>query len=201
MIKLIGDEMLTFDEESRIYRFNGEQIPSVTQIMSPLSSKAYDSIPEPILKKAAERGTAVHEAIEDFVNYGVEDIDPEYKAYLDGFVEWFGENKPEDCTPEIRIYHPILKYAGTCDLLCRIDGKLTLIDHKTTSKVQNKLCCVQLEAYAQALKAHGIEVEQKMILHFSKNRKVEPISFPAKDPTSWGVFGALMTVYNYKQGI
>lgn len=201
MIKLLGSDMLKFDEEKHIYTFNGERIPSVTQVMSPLSAEAYGSIPTETLRKAAEKGTSVHEAIENYINYGIADIEKENEGYLNGFLNWFEMEKPEDCTAELRIYHPLLKYAGTCDLLCKINGKLTLIDHKTTSKVQNKLCCVQLEAYSQALKAHGIEIEDKIILHLGKDGTCEAIHFPAKDAKSWSVFGALMTVHNYKQGI
>lgn len=188
---------LQFDDDKHIYKLNGIEIPSVTTIMKPLSNAEYNGISENTLRKAAEKGTAVHNAAEMWAKFKIEDIEPEYRGYFDAFLEWWNINDPKVVGSEVRLYHKIMRYAGTADLIAWIDGKLTLIDYKTTSKLIEMNCGVQLEAYAKALASHGINIQQKMILHLKRDGKFAEMKFQASDPRRWTVFGALKTVYDY----
>ena len=188
---------LQFDDDKHIYKLNGIEIPSVTTIMKPLSNAEYNGISESTLRKAAEKGTAVHSAAEIWAKFKIEDIEPEYRGYFDAFLEWWNINDPKVVGSEVRLYHKIMRYAGTADLIAWIDGKLTLIDYKTTSKLIEMNCGVQLEAYAKALASHGINIQQKMILHLKRDGKFAEMKFQASDPKRWTVFGALKTVYDY----
>ena len=188
---------LTFDDCSHIYRLNGNVIPSVTKIMEPLSSHEYREVDKWVLQKAANRGTAVHNAIENWIKFGIEDLDPDYRGYFDGFKNWWNTYKPEPIGSEVKTYHRILGYAGTVDLVAVIGGRIVLVDFKTTSKLIDKNCKVQLEAYAQALASHGIEVEEKRILHLTKDGGWKEPKYPAKDPEAWRVFGSLKCLYDY----
>lgn len=188
---------LEFEENCHIYRLDGAEIPSVSRVMEPLSKANYSGISEKVLDRAASKGTSVHNSIEIYVKYGIIDVNPEHKSYFDGFLDWWEEVQPEVVGSEIRVYHKILQYAGTIDLLCYINGKLTLVDFKTTSSVSDMSCGIQLEAYAKALESHGIVVEDKMILHLKRDGKHRCIHYPANDAKRWKVFGALKTVYDY----
>ena len=55
-------ERFTFDPIEHIYRFDGQRVPSVTQILEPLID--YSGVPNGVLQYAADRGTAVHLATE-----------------------------------------------------------------------------------------------------------------------------------------
>lgn len=191
---------LDFKEEPHIYLLDGVQIPSVSAIMEPLSRAKYDGINEAVLQKAADRGTAIHNAIENYVLYGIVDIPQDFKPYIDAFLDWWDLAKPDAVGTEIRMYHKLMNYAGTCDLLCYIGGELNLIDYKSTYAVSEKLCGVQLEAYRQALKSHEIEIARKRILHLKKDGKHRVVEFPTEDGARWRVFGACKTVYDYNHG-
>ena len=160
---------LTFRDEDHTYTLNGLEIPSVTTLMKPLSAEAYKTVDPDTLNKAARRGTAVHNALENYAKFGIEDIDPDLRCYFDAFLNWWELRKPEPIATEHRLYHKIMRYAGTADLICLIDGKVTLVDYKTSSQVNTKMCAVQLEGYDRALESHGIEIENRLILHLSKN--------------------------------
>ena len=188
---------LQFDEATHIYRLDGEVLPSVTTLMQQLSSAEYKAIPQAVLAKAADRGTAVHAAIESYLKYGINISDEESGGYMDAFSKWFEKYKPTDISSEIRLYHKILHYAGTADMVCTIDGVQTVVDFKTTSKLMPKLVCVQLEAYKQALLSHEIDVKSKRVLQLKKDGTWEEQIFPDNDPTSWRVFNALLTTYRY----
>lgn len=189
---------LTFEEKTHTYTLNGIAIPSVTTVMKPLSDDTYGSIDKEVLNRAAARGTAVHNAIENYLNFGVEDISSEYRGYFEGFLRWMQEHDVKPIGTEIRLYHKGLLYAGTTDLVAEVDGKITLVDYKTSASVQDKLCGVQLEAYDKALHSHGYTVEQRAILHLKKDGEHTFIPFAANSEY-WRVFTALLTVQNYKK--
>lgn len=197
MVKIPEMPELRFDEKSHIYRLDGVEIPSVSRVMEPLKASSYAGVSEKTLARAADKGSSVHNSIENWLKFGIDDIPEEHRPYFDGFLEWWNEYRPEVIASEVKTYHKLMRYGGTIDLLAYIGGKLTLIDFKTTYRLLEKSCGVQLEAYAQALASHGITVEAKHILHLKKDGKWAYPEFPAKDPVRWRVYSALKCVYDY----
>ncbi len=192
---------LTFQEESHVYHLEDIPIPSVTTVMNPLSQKHYQKISPEVLAKAAERGTAVHNAIEIYLNFGMEDILPQHQGYLQGFQQWQEKNQIKIIGTESRIYHKLFRYAGTVDLICEKDGKVTIVDFKTTSVLSPMLVGVQLEAYRQGLKSHGLEVEEVSALQLKKDGKYKEyskIELPPKEEC-WQVFQYLLAIKNYTE--
>ena len=186
---------LTFEETRHIYRLNGMEIPSVTTLMKPLSDDFYRTVNQSVLDRAAKRGTAIHNAIENFTEFGAEDIDPQYAGYFSAFLQWWNLRKPVPLAMEQRVYHKILRYAGTADLICDIGGRLTLVDYKSSAQVNTKLCAVQLEGYDRAFESHGVKVDDRLILHLSKDGYQEvPFQRSSK---CWSVMSSLMTIKNY----
>ena len=188
---------LEFFEHDHIYRLNGVEIPSVSALMEPLSQKHYGGIDPDILAAASRRGTIVHNAIENFVQFGVEDIEPAYAGYLEAFKKWWSFRKPEVLGTECRVYHKILRYAGTEDLVCRIGGRIALVDYKTSASVNSMLCGVQLEGYDRAYESHGFNVDTRLILHLKRNGSFEEIEFP-RTSELFTVLSALLTIRKYE---
>lgn len=190
---------LTFEDAPHIYRLNGVQIPSVSRLMEPLKDISYARVDRRTLERAAAKGTAVHNSIENWIKFGIDDVPREHRGYFDGFMEWNEKYQPEIVASEMRVYHKLLEYGATIDCLCYIGGELYLVDFKTTYTLMEMSCGVQLEAYAQALASHGIHVQRKHILHMKKDGKWDFPEFPAKDPARWRVVGALKCLYDYEQ--
>lgn len=188
---------LEFEDSTHTYTLFGEVIPCVSDIMGPLSAEKYKRISERTLNNAAEKGTAVHNSIENYIKFEIVDIPPEHRGYFDAFLDWWKTYHPEVVGSEIKIYHKLLRYGGTIDILVYIDGVLTLVDIKTTSELSDMTCGVQLEGYSQALKSHGIHVERKIILHLKKDGKYAVREYPVADTNRWRVFGSLKCVYDY----
>lgn len=197
VIEIPTFDEIEFDEASHTYKLNGVKIPCVSDIMEPLKNAHYSGISEVTLKKAAERGTILHNAIENWIKFGIEDVPQEYEGYFKCFLGFMKEKNPKILGSEVRMYHKLLKYSGTADLIADINGEITLIDYKSTSVISDMNCSVQLEAYAQALASHGIRIARKGILPLRKDGKSQIVEYPAKDARSWNVFGALKTVYDY----
>lgn len=197
MIEIPAVPELEFDEGSHVYRIDSEILPSVTTLMKPLSDKHYKAIPDYVLEKAASRGSAIHNAAENWINFGIEDIPQEYRGYFDAFRDWWDRYKPTVIGSELRLYHKLLRYAGTADLVCRIGDELWIIDYKSTSVLSEMLVRVQLEAYAKTLESFGVKVHRKGALHLKKDGSWAFPGFDAGDGAAWRVFGSLKTIHDY----
>lgn len=190
---------LRFEDKSHIYTLGGQLLPSVTTVMKPLDEALYRGIDESVMQMAAERGTAIHNAAENFALYGIEDIEPRYAGYFEAFLKFWEEQSPEPLATESRVYHKFLRYAGTADLPCVIDGKKVLIDYKTSATVNRMLTGVQLEAYARAYESHGFRFDEKAIVHLKSDGSYQMVRYKVNDIESWQVFSSLMVVWNHIQ--
>lgn len=189
-------DQLTFDPQNHIYRLNDVIIPSVTQIMQPLTRHKYRDIDEETLNHAAERGTAVHSAIEFHGRYGLDECPPEVRPYFDAYLTWNRHFKPQIVANERPVWHKILLYAGTVDMVAVIGGKLTLIDFKTTATLNDMLTTVQLEAYRRALDTQDPyhPIMQMAILQLKPDGSYTWKTYKAPDLEAWQTFTALITI-------
>ncbi len=174
MIQL-PDVAIDFEQEQHLYTLRGFRIPSVTQIMEPLSLMLYNGIPLDVLNEAADRGSRAHEQISNYVKYGVEEPDDDTEPYFKAFKEFEQAYKPAWVESEYRTYHKILRYAGTIDLIGYIepdDGTgVDVIDLKCTSVYHPVMLATQLAGYCEALKSHGIKVRRRYGLQLLKTQK------------------------------
>jgi len=196
MIKLPELPELTFEEREHVYKLRGIEIPSVTTLMKPLSENVYQGIHQNVMANAASRGTAIHQAAENYLLFGIEDITTEYAPYFDAFKRWCDDYQPEVIATENRVYHKSMLFAGTSDLICKTRSGITLVDYKSTSSVNSMLCMVQLESYSRAWGTHGFEIDAQNILHLKKTGKYMVHNYP-KNPEAWAVMQSLITVRNY----
>lgn len=163
---------IVFDDEKHEYSIDGEKMPSVTDICEPISFKKLDAVSKTIVQKAALRGTAVHELIGNYIftgEFSDEPIPSELYNYTVAFDNWWFTYKPKALYSELVVGSKELGYCGTCDFVCVIDGKLTLIDFKTTSALDKKYLSVQLYGYKKALAERGINIEVCAALHLKKD--------------------------------
>ena len=175
---------LKFDASKHIYEVDGKVLPSVTSIIN-FRPDPFRGISKEVLDAAADRGTVVHEAIETWLEYKLDVlVNEEHRGYFSAFVTWFGNHDVEPLATELGLYHPVLMYAGKLDMLANVDGMVTLVDYKTASSIDEVAYGMQLEAYRQALKMHGVEVSKKLILQLKADGTYR--EFEMKDnPQVW----------------
>ena len=168
-----GDDManLVFFDQSHTYEVDGEPVPSVSEVTRFMSREIYGDITQFQLDNAAERGTAVHKALEVLDKYSeveaAEDIVPYIKAYLA-----FRKDHPTEWKKiEYAVCHPDKLYAGTLDRYGTVDGIPTLLDFKTTSNIDpahRHLYTAAQNLYRRAL-PDDMPVEQILILQLKKD--------------------------------
>ena len=173
--------------DGRYYQRNGEYYPSVTYVLSYypkgkyfedwLKKVGYSA--DHIVKKAASEGTQVHEMIEAYLNgeelkfleYGRPVYHPDVWQMFMRFVEWWEEYKPTLIEAEVHLFSDELKIAGTCDLVCEINGELWVIDFKTSNSLQTTYD-LQTALYAQCFKeCFGKQADRTGILWLKSSKK------------------------------
>ena len=143
--------------------------PRVTEILRPFTS--YDQVPVEILTRAAARGTQVHAicaglAKGAWIPDGM--IDPDLLGYVNSFKAWAEAQVVKYVIIEKRYLDDVLQYSGQMDFVIEgKDGLLYLVDLKTSAKPQ-KTYPVQMAAYENLLKVHGIKIHAAMLVYLNK---------------------------------
>lgn len=101
---------------------------------------------------AAVQGSDIHDWCERYVNgdplFPMEAPEA-HRPYLDAFLSFLSDWKPEYVMTEVTVYSREHGYAGTLDFIARIDGTLYLGDYKTGKGVYGEVA-LQLAAYRYA---------------------------------------------------
>jgi hypothetical protein len=141
--------MLTFDAPTHTYRYRGEIVPGVTQILAPALDLS--RIPVEVLERKREIGEAVHAATELDVqgNLDEDSIHEVVLPYFDGYRRFVNELKPKTIACEQMVYHPTYRYAGTIDWIVDIAGEVWLLDTKS-SATMHPATALQTAAYMEA---------------------------------------------------
>ena len=166
---------------SRVYDIAGEQLPSVTTILSRTKdqrkldewkAKVGEQRAEEIKNLSSRRGTAMHKFIESYLlQQGYEDLTEEglearpmankvIEIGLAPVEEWYGT--------EVTLFYPGL-YAGATDLVCKHNGLDSIVDFKQANKPKRKEWIedyyMQIAAYAMAHDhVHGSQIRQGIIM-------------------------------------
>jgi hypothetical protein len=97
-------------------------------------------------RRASDRGTSIHEYLEARLNgLNPETLSPDAEPYKAAADDWF-ENVGaafEDVQTEVTLFHP--GYAGTTDLIGVLDGKVHIVDFKTSKAIYDE-AALQLAA-------------------------------------------------------
>jgi len=99
---------------------------------------------------AADRGTAVHELAEKYMNgESVESENEEICKHLMSFEKFWLDNEVQLIGTELFMWHEDVPWAGTCDIIAKINGKYAIIDIKTGNYYKSHE--IQLNMYAELL--------------------------------------------------
>lgn len=128
-----------FDEDEHTYTLDGKTLSGVTPIIGWLFPETYKGIPENILNQAAAYGSLIHQKIQLYDTFGIDD-DPTIHAYAEIKEQTGAETRANEylVSDEKRI-------ASSIDLLMKNND---IWDAKTTSKVHIPNVTIQTSIYA-----------------------------------------------------
>lgn len=151
----------------------GNKYPSITTVLSEYNKKAIiewrqrvgEEQANAISRQASSRGTRIHKLCEDYLNNKI----PNFKTPLDEelFLSIVPELKKIDNihAQEIRMYSDHLRIAGTVDCVAEHEGKLSVIDFKTSKRLKHK---EDIENYFMQASAYAIMFEERFSIPVSK---------------------------------
>ena len=155
--------MISFDKKTHTYTQDGRLLLSVTEVIKRyVFPDLYSNVPEEVLNKAAERGTATHAIIERYINDSLTDEDyEEHKADIDAFLNEITKMHLFMAQSERTVSDGEL-LAGTIDIIGMyndgLNERLMIADIKTTSKLNIEYLQWQLSLYSYLMcKANGKE--------------------------------------------
>lgn len=196
--------VLQFDEATHRYTLDGVELPSVTKILDDVFDE-YRSIDPETLRRAQERGTAVHKACElhDMAQLDFSSVDETIAPYLEGYIKFVSETKFEHHAVEQKVVSRKYGYAGTLDRLgvlgkskrrCQIDLKSAVSVSRSVGP--------QTAAYEQAAREeHWIEPKE-IIDRYALQLRADGgyRLLPCKSPADFSVFLSALTIYKFKRG-
>lgn len=125
-----------------------------------------------ISRNATDIGGELHDWAEHHFNSDMEDKgepkNESLKRAARALLKWEQKHDIEVIDTERKVFSKKHWYAGTLDLVAKIDGKLTVLDFKTSKSIYNNYY-MQVAAYAQAYKEEFEQPEQTAILRVDKN--------------------------------
>lgn len=180
----INGHTLEFFEDEHLYLVDGIIVPSITQILAYKFGGKYAHVRKDVLERAAQAGTAVHEAIERYCKTGEESDLPELRSFK--FLQrQYGFEVLENEVPVILFddVYPIA--AGRLDLVIRRNGFMGLADIKRTVTLDKNYLAYQLNLYRIAYsQCYKLPVFDLRGIHLRENvRKF--VRIPINEDMAW----------------
>jgi genome maintenance exonuclease 1 len=139
-------------DSGRLYTTpEGNKYKSITTVLSNYNKKAIyewrqavgEEQANKVSRKAASRGTKVHKICEDYINNEISEM--KMQMLMPDMKELFLKIKPDidECVGKVyaqeqALYSDKYRIAGRVDLIAEWDGKLSVIDFKTSTKQKDE---------------------------------------------------------------
>lgn len=199
---------------------DGKRVPGVTTITGMLDKPALKYWGNNIglqgikireyVDKLAEIGTLVHEMVEaDFMGkeastagYTEQQIDLAENGFL-SYLAWKEKDnkKIEPMYNEVRLISEVWRIGGTADVICVLNGEVTLLDLKTGSGIYPEME-MQVSAYASIAREMGYNIEKVRILNIPRSEDetfLDPVVSDKQQSLYCKMFGYLRKCYEIKK--
>jgi hypothetical protein len=160
--------------------------------------------------KAADLGTAVHNAVEDYLTRKAVPQDPQILSLFEPVKAWLDTHIEAVATCEEVVVHGSVGYAGRVDLVARVkDVGLAVIDFKTqnikTKPTYYETWPLQLEAYRQAILSRDDPFMRPThimsVVINSNTAGLHPYVWPVEEyPAHWEAFKHASHLWSYVKG-
>ena len=173
----------------------GNKYPSITTVLSVKNKKGLfewrkrvgEEVANYVAQKAANRGTAVHQMCEDFLNNMSLNYPDSWAQHKKKFLPYTLFKQLRNSVlqkvnniyaQECGLYSDKYKVAGRVDCIAEYNGVLSIIDFKTSTKERidkyNESYYIQGSAYAEMYKERtGVDISQVVILVVTEDGTVQ----------------------------
>lgn len=187
-------DLLTFDEERHEYRMLGAVVPSVTQILRPLSD--FSGVAKAVLDAKRDLGQRVHLAcqLSDEDDLDEASVEPDVAPYLAAWRKFRRETGAQVLLNEVQVAEPMLLYAGTLDRVLLLNGAKWLVDLKTCISTPIAVG-PQTAAYQRALGDASVTHRGALRLRPDGTYRLDALT----GADDWACFMACLTLHRFKE--
>ena len=175
---------LEYFDDTHTYLYEGLMLPSVSRILETKFKGEYKNVPPAVLNNAAQRGTAVHKAIDNYNNSGYDDGSEAVRKFK--FLQkQYGFEVLDSELPLVIFKDDMPIACGRLDMTMLIDGETGIADIKTVSTLNKEKIAYQLNLYRIGLmQSYGVDAKFLKIIHLRDGiRKV--IDCPVNEGMTW----------------
>lgn len=159
----------------RFYKTPNGNLPSITTVLSILSRDAIkawrkrvgETEANKISTKASRRGTSVHKMCEEYLNneLNLKEFLPNDRETFNSLKGILDEHLDNIYAQEVPLWSSYLGVAGRVDCIAEWDGKLSVIDFKTSRKLKKKK---YISNYFQQCAAYAVMWEERTGIPINK---------------------------------
>ena len=180
---------------------DGNSYPSITSVLSQQENLGLEAWKAKVGEKEAKRisqesahiGTSVHQLAEFYLSNYIIKLENEDKKIVDTFnrLRFLLGNINNIVGLEIPLFSDLLRVAGTCDCIAEYNGRLSVIDFKTSRRPKKEewIDNYYMQTFAYKLmfeEMTGVEINQIVILVACVDSfDVQVFRKPAKDADEW----------------
>jgi len=198
---------------------DGTLVPGVTTVLGMLGWNKHALIawarkealaerdPNIVRDKAADIGSLAHFLIHchlrdeepDLSEFSPEHIDKAENCFL-AFLEWADGHKLRPLETEIQLVSERYGFGGTIDLVAEIDGRLSIIDFKSSNGIYPEMI-IQVAAYCQLYKENKGSLPVAHLLRLGKEDGSFEYHYYPELGLYWQVFLHCLEIYRLYQKI
>ncbi len=173
-----------YNEDSRIHTLGGKVIPSVTQVIEPVTD--FSMVPLNVLARKTELGINFHKAIElhHLNDLCFDSLDPDLVAPMETYIKWWPTRRDyETALAETPAVNSIFEYCGKPDI-STLDGiydfKLRVFNPITDTLQMAGYSKLGISAWPRHLTCVCFDIKGGIKVHDAKHKQ------------AWGMFRLLL---------
>ena len=143
----IAGGLLEYIDETHTYIYDGVILPSITQILKSKFGNKYNGVSKEVLQKASEKGTEVHQSIEDYEKRSIENANCLELRNYKFLKKHYNFNCIDNEVPIVLFHNGIPVSAGRVDLILEDEGKVGIADIKRTRVFDKEYVAYQTNLY------------------------------------------------------
>ena len=165
----IAGGLLEYIDESHTYIFDGVVLPSITQILKVKFGNKYIGISKDVLNRAAEKGTEVHKAIEDYEKEGIDSDVKELRNYK-FLKKHFGFECLDNEVPIVLFLDGKPIACGRIDVILTEENNIGIGDIKRTSTFDKEYVAYQTNLYRIGYQqTYGVDISFLRGIHLMED--------------------------------
>ena len=166
----IAGGLLEYIDETHTYLYDGVILPSITQILKIKFGNKYNGVSKEVLQKASEKGTQVHQAIEDYEKRNIDNPDIKELRNYKFLKSRFEFECLENEMPIVLFLDNKPVCAGRIDLILKEKDQVGVADIKRTSVFDKEYVAYQTNLYRIGYQqCYGVEISFLRGLHLRED--------------------------------